>query len=129
MSRRTPDRTCNNHPLRRPDHQTAGDCHQSLTGTLFELSPQVIGTLHQRDVQRVLEILLTDYAAVSVRRALGMPGPELLDAEDPSAKLCQMKEGRATHRAQSDDNCVKVSHVRELCRSSHYPDRRGLPRN
>ena len=56
------------HSIRRPDQDTAGLHKQSSAGFLFQLGPQLVGPLNQRDVKRMLEIGLPDDARQTVRR-------------------------------------------------------------
>jgi hypothetical protein len=72
MLRRASQGTGYDRAIGRPDHQATGDLHQRAAVLLLELTPKLIRPLHQRHVQRMLEVHLSNYPAVTVR------GPELV---------------------------------------------------
>src|ERR1700741_334037 len=109
------------HSSGRADHQAAGDLHEGCPADAFELPPQFVRPLNERDVQRMLEVRLTDDATVAVRRTKGMAWSELLEAEDAHSTARQMKERCAPHRAEADDDHVVatlLSHLEVICTSS-----------
>src|SRR5438552_16730658 len=63
---RTAERSRYDHSLRRADHQTTGDRQERSPSTLFQLAPELVGALDERDVQWMLEVLLANDPAVRV---------------------------------------------------------------
>src|SRR4026207_493228 len=76
-----PKRAGNHHPVGWPDHQSTAEGHQYLATLFFELPPELVRALYERDIQRMLEVLLANYPAVAVRGAELVTLAELLDAE------------------------------------------------
>ena len=94
----------------RPDGQAAGGHEQARAGLGLERLPRGVGALHERHVERVLEVGLADDAGAALRRAAGVRQRELLEADDPPAAPGQLGERRGPHRAQADHDRV-VEHA------------------
>src|SRR5262249_14113586 len=55
------------HPVLRPDHEAAGLLEKQAIGKLLQFSPQFIRALHERHVERMLEISFTNDACLAMR--------------------------------------------------------------
>src|SRR6185436_674275 len=102
-------RACHHHPVWRTDHQPTGDLHESCTALLLQLAPQLVSTLNQRHVERMLEVGLANYPAVAVRGAERVTGTKLLDPKGTDPIPRQMVEGRRAHGPESDHDRVVAS--------------------
>src|SRR5439155_11182105 len=92
------------------DEQPAGQVQQPRLTVSFELLPEVVRALHQRNVRRLLEVRLADDARLAVRRAQRMPGGVGVEAEDASAALREVEGRGAAHGAEANDD-----HIEGLC--------------
>ena len=101
--------------VRRADRQAAGRHQQPPPGAPLERLPVLVGALHQRHVERVLEVGLADDAGAALRRAAGVRQRELLEAEDAPAAPRQLGERRRAHRAEADHDRV-VAHAATIQR-------------
>ena len=73
----------------RPDGEAAGGHEQPRAGLGLERLPRGVGALHQRHVERMLEVGLADDPRAALRRAAGVRQRELLEAEDTPAAAGQ----------------------------------------
>src|SRR5450759_819650 len=108
---RASQRAGDDHSVARADHEPARDLHQRCSARRLQLAPQFVRSLDQRHVQRMLEVGLANNATVPVRRAELVCLRELLESQNAEATACEMKQRRAAHRAQSDDNGVVATRL------------------
>src|SRR5207244_4360936 len=108
---RTPQRSRDDHAVPRTDHQSANDFHQRFPADTLQLAPQLVRPLNEGDVQRVLEVRLPYDATVPVRGTHRVFWPELLESKRSHAAPGEVKEGRATHSAKSDDNHIVATRL------------------
>ena len=83
---------------------------QLLARSLFEIGPQLIRTVQQRNVIRMLEISLTDDTRLAVRAAVGMSAGKPIEPENFGSALPQMKRRRAAYAACADNDDVVSAH-------------------
>src|SRR5260370_35246925 len=92
----------------RSDCQPSSDGEELGAALGFELPPQPVGALQERNVLRALEVRGSEDARVSVRRAAVVAGSEALEANDLRATSRQPPRGHRAHRSEPGDPAVSA---------------------
>src|SRR5260370_18466283 len=90
----------------RSDCQPSSDGEELGAALGFELPPQPVGALKERNVLRALEVRGSEDARVSVRRAPVVAGSEALEADDLRATSSQPPRRHRAHLSESPDRDV-----------------------
>src|SRR5690242_12458830 len=92
--------------VRLADHQTAGLMEQPAYRAALEFGPELIRTLHERYISRVLVVGLADDSRQPMRRSQRMRRRESIEPDDAHTALRQVIERGAAHRSKSDDDDI-----------------------
>ena len=113
---RATQRARHDHSARRSNHEAASDLYQGFSATLLQLTPKVVGSLDQGDIERMLEVRLPDDATVAVRGAERVSLVILLQPENAQAAAREVKKRCAPHCAESDYNgVIAVGPIHNSC--------------
>jgi hypothetical protein len=74
---------------------------KGYAGLVFQLMPEVVSALNERDVIGMFVIGLTDDARIAVRGAVVVGGTETFEPEDALAARGKMIGGGAAHASES----------------------------
>lgn len=110
----TAERARHEHSALDAYHQTAVDVQQLLTGFRAQLIPELVRSLKERHVHRMLEVHLPDDAAVAMGRSEFVPGHPSLEPEHFLPASRKMSCRSAAHRAKAGNDYVIM-----VCAVSH----------
>src|SRR6185503_18444397 len=102
-------RSADDHAFGRANHQAAGLQIDLLFRRGAQLSPELVGALNDRDVDRVFEIGFADDPCLPVRRTLFVRRLEAVETEDLEAGTGEMICRGAAHGAEAHDYDIKLA--------------------